>query len=168
MAIVVVVAGAAAVAALQAAPGLRDAAQQARQAVESAPDDSPQITTAKLTSAQAGFRRASTAMNAWWVAPARGVPIVAQHLRAITVATRAGESLSDAAIEAAQRTETSAGLVSNGRVNLKLLSDYRPVVSSAAVALRTAQRDVDRLAERWIVGPVRTELQSISDELNEA
>src|SRR5690606_32877529 len=84
------------VAALLASGEVEQALDDAREGLEAARDGDDDRAYASLSAAAESFDAAQRATSAWWVAPARLVPGLAQHARALEVATHEGLAVTEA------------------------------------------------------------------------
>jgi len=164
----VILCSAAGLATFRAAPQLTQGADLARNAVQEAPKDEAAVTVKKLRNAEKLFSQAQNSLQPWWVKPSLGVPILGQHVRAATVAATAGESLSSTAAATAEKVDGSQSLVSNGQIDISLLSSYRPIAEQAAQELQTAKTEVANLTSGWLLPPVRRQVANLTDELSSA
>ena len=150
------------------AEALRSGAEEARSALNAAPDETAKVTAARLSSASAQFEEAARQLDGPAATAARFVPVVGQHLAAAKVAATSGVALAGAAVEAAELTEGNGGLVADGRVNLDLLSDYGPIAQRAAEVLAESSDDLAAVDSGWLLPPVAEQLDTLREELASA
>ncbi len=154
------------------------AAAQARADVEAAIDDSREArrlvvddqdaAVAAFRRSAAGFADAADAVDAPWALPARGLPIVAQHLRAVEDLAGSGAVLATASADTVEELDLASLRFVGGRLDVDrveaMASPARDLVASA-VGVRD---DVARADDPWLVAPVQDRIDELAAELDDA
>lgn len=114
------------------------------------------------------FDEADARLNGWWARPARLVPVLSQHARAVSSAAEQGRSLADvagAAVEAAdyEQLRSEAGRFDVDRIR----STERPLRETAD-AISTARDRIGSDESPWLVAPLADELDDLLAELEDA
>lgn len=156
---------AAGVAALMVRPDLRDAGSSAEDALQLLRDGNLDEASQPLAEAADGFSSAADVLGGPLALPARAVPIVGQHIEALSRVSSAGHDLAEATGTAATSADYQALKADNGSIDLaEVRSMAAPVRASADAALRTEQVVAD-VRSPWLVGPVNSELDRLAREL---
>lgn len=121
-----------------------------------------------LGRAEDAFASARGRVGGVWSAPARLVPIVGQHVKAVQVATSEGVSLTATAAEAATTVDIDEIRIQNGTLDLDLLDRLAPVLSRAEASIRRARDRLIDAENPWIVPPIAERLTELSTELDDA
>lgn len=118
-----------------------------------------------FSSARTGFDGARGKVSGFWTLPARLVPVVGQHVRAVQVVAGEGVALADTAADAARAVDVDDVRVVDGGLDLGLLDDLRPVLDRTERALARADERVRAARSPWIVEPLDTRIVDLLDEL---
>jgi hypothetical protein len=92
--------------------------------------------------------------------PARVVPVVAQHWRALDAAAVTGDELAGAAQRALRAPALSDIQVVNGRVPLDQLAEIEPPVADVAGRATAARERLDGSRSAWLVPPLAEKLDT--------
>lgn len=114
------------------------------------------------------FERARSKVSGFWTLPARLVPVVGQHVRAIQVTAGEGVALTEAAGDTARSADPDDIRLVEGRVDLGLLQDLQPVLDRAERALDRAHERVGDSRSSWLVPPIADRMERLLDELDRA
>ncbi len=157
-----------AVAAAMAAPSLVKGGDGAQAGLNAAGQGAQAGSAQSFTTAEAEFSRASTLLDGPWMLPARVVPIVSQHVRAMSTVARSGHELSEAAGAAATAAPYKELTTESGRVDLDQVRRMQEPVRVASEALAAAEDDMNEARSPWLLGPVATALDDVVDKVAEA
>ena len=123
--------------------------------------------TAGFEEAAEEFSAVVGVTDAWWAAPARATPVVAQNLDAVRTVARAGARLNATAVDLGAEVDYDELRLPDGRVDLARLASVRGPVHAASDAVASADVQVAALDSPWIAPPVRTQLDELSSQLRE-
>ena len=123
---------------------------------------------AALDDAAENFASARAKVGGFWSFPARLVPIVSQHVRAVQVAVSEGASLSATAADAAQIADVDAIRVDDGTIDLVLLDELAPVLSRIERTIVRAQEQLRDVQGPWLLPPIADRLEEVEHELESA
>lgn len=123
---------------------------------------------AELRVAEAYFNDADSTLGAFWAKPARLVPIVAQHARAVETAAEQGAALTRAAAAAASTADIEQVKVSGGRIDLDLLTSVGVELNSTLVTVEEAVRRVDEVSVPWLLPQLGDQIDDVRLELADA
>lgn len=111
------------------------------------------------------FGRVADRSSAWWLFPARMVPVLAQNIDAVATMSSAGASLT----EAAQRTTADVDYTriqrDGGGVDLAVLADFLGPVADASRRLEAAADEVDEIRSPWVVAPLADRVDEFRTEV---
>jgi len=140
-----------------AAAGFRNAADGDQEAAADRMDDS-----------RRAFEQAQAKIGGIWAAPARLVPVVGQHVRAVQVAASEGVSLTATAAETTRAVDIDDVRIEQAAVDLALLDTLAPVLDRAEDALVRAEARLSDAASPWLLPPVAERLEQLTTELDDA
>jgi hypothetical protein len=143
------------------------AVEQSRSAV-ALTADSPQDAGAAFEAASASFRSVGVAADEWWMVPARIVPVLGANVEAVRAATATGVDLNRTAADVATIADADGLRSPQGGLDLAVLRSLRPEVSTAATQLESSIAAVNAARSPWLVGPVRSGIAELVDELERA
>lgn len=123
---------------------------------------------AAFDDAAAAFDRARGKVSGFWTLPARLVPVVAHHVRAIQVTAGEGVALSEAASDTARSVDPDDIRLVDGRLDLDLLDDLQPVLDRAERALVRAHERVTDTRSPWLLSPLAERMDRLLTELDDA
>lgn len=141
-----------------------DTGAAARQVGAGRSDDA----VARFRASATEFRSVSALADSMWLLPARSLPVVGPNLRAISVASAAGASLTTVAGELAAEVDLDSLRFEDGSVDLARLSDFRTPLSSAADEVAAAHETLGSADSGWLVEPLATELLELRAEVERA
>ncbi|MDQ2678310.1 MAG: DUF4012 domain-containing protein [Actinomycetota bacterium] len=121
--------------------------------------------TAGFEDAAEEFSAVVDVTEAWWAAPARATPVVAQNLDAVRTVARAGAHLNTTAAELGAEVDYDELRLPDGRIDLARLAAFEGPVAAAADAVASADVQVAALDSPWIAAPVRAQLDDLSSQL---
>lgn len=149
--VVVVGTGMAVYQAISFAEPLRDAVDVTKAGVTATQNGDTAEATKQFESATRRFREVADDASAWWLAPARLVPVVAQNTEVISVMSDAGADLTQAAGVTTSEVDYSSIRRQGGGVDLALLDRFADPVVELSKRLAVSSEDVARLDSPWIV-----------------
>jgi len=119
-------------------------------------------------SARADFDDAHESVNAPWAFPARAVPVLAQHSRALSTATAAGAAVAAAGAQAATAAPYRELRASQGTIDLARLASMQAPIDRSVEALHGARREVDAIDPAWLLPQITTQLDAFDREIDAA
>jgi len=122
----------------------------------------------RLILAEGRFGEGHKRLDAWWTKPARLVPIVAQHSRAVGTAAEQGAALTQAAAAAAGTADIDQVRVSGGRLDLDLLDAVGGELAQTLTTVNTAVTKVDDASVPWLVPPLADRIDTVRVDLGDA
>lgn len=111
-----------------------------------------------LEDAHRAFRSAHDDLDAWWAKPARLLPIVGQHARALVVVADAGSDLAHAAATSARTARVQDLRLTQGRLDLDRVRSMAAPLATVRTALGRAEEAVAGTESQWLVAPVANRL----------
>ena len=155
----------ASVAALLARGALDRAVDDARSGLRAVEDGEAATAEAALGDAAASFDDGAGLVTAWWVAPARTVPVLSQHLHALGEVATVGGDMARQAAETAATADPQDLRYEDGQLDLALLESARDPVVATAAALAEADRRIEEVRSPWLLTPLTTEIDRFHDEI---
>ncbi len=119
-------------------------------------------------SASTAFDAARGKVSGFWTLPARLVPIVGQHVRAVQVVAAEGVALTDAAGDTARSVDPDDLRLVDGGLDLDLVEDLAPVLDRTVRALDRAWERVADARSPWLLSPIDDRMAELLDELDQA
>ncbi len=120
-----------------------------------------------LDAARASFGRAAADLGSWWARPARAVPLVNAHVRALDAAARSGERLSSAGVSVATAADLGGLRVDDGRLPLDAVEALARPVGSARRSVAGTRRTLRQARSPWLVPPVTARLDRVLERLDD-
>ncbi len=114
------------------------------------------------------FSSARDKVSGFWTLPARLVPIVGQHARAVQVVASEGVSLTRTAADTARAVDPDNVRLLDGGIDLEVIDELAPVLARVESAIVRARDRVGDADSPWLVGPVASRLVELTDELDAA
>lgn len=121
-----------------------------------------------LGAASAAVDRTLVRLDAWWMQPARAVPVVAQHLDASRRALGAVREAADAVVDATQLLALDRIRSSDGVIDVDALRAARPPVDRAGQAAAQAQTVAVEARSPWLMAPLDDALDELATLAAEA
>ncbi|HEU5149628.1 MAG TPA: DUF4012 domain-containing protein [Iamia sp.] len=116
----------------------------------------------------AGFEEADALLNAWWAAPARAVPVLAQHARALGGASSEGRQLAATAEETLVAADYQNLRYASGRFDLARIASVEEPLGRTLTSLGRARVSLARDDSPWLLGPLADALDELDGELADA
>lgn len=118
--------------------------------------------------AEASLERANSVANAWWVAPAKLVPVVAQQTRVLASVTSGGAELSGSAGRAVREADVQSFRYESGVLDLAAVEAAQEPARDVVRRLDAVTADLRDVASPWLLSPVRSKLDRLSVEVDNA
>jgi len=163
--VVLLAAGALFVAVMLAWEPSQDAAASARGGLEAASGGSGQQAGSDLDDARRSFEEADASFSAWWVQPARAVPVLSQHLAALQAATTSGATVTARASASADVVDLDALRYTDGRIDVFRLRAAAPDLVATSEAVDIAVADLDEVRSPWLASPLVEQVEELRSEL---
>lgn len=164
----VVATGLAVLAAFQGRTDVESGIRASEAGLQAARNGNQDRAVERLTNAQGLFSSARSTFRAPWTWPARLVPVVSQHTRALDVAATQGEALTDAAIRAALTAELDDLRGLGGRVNLEQIAEVGVELSITQSTLDGASNALEDIRSPWLLPVLNDRLDEVDVELEDA
>ncbi len=119
-------------------------------------------------SAADSFRRADSVLNAWWAAPARAVPVLAQHARSLGNAADEGHRLSVTAGDTVEAADYQQLRYASGRFDLNRIRSVAEPLDRSLTSIDAARRSLSRSDSDWLIPPLADGLDDLDIELADA
>ncbi len=140
----------------------------ARQGLDAARDGDQDAASSALATAAGAFGQADRSLGSWLVAPARLVPVLAQHTEAIATAAEEGRDVANAALDATVDADVDELRASNGRLDLEAITAMAGPLDRASVELADTLDRLDGIDSRWLVPPLSRRLDDLRVEIVDA
>lgn len=118
--------------------------------------------------AESSFERTNSRINGWWAAPARAVPVLSQHARALGSSAEEGVQLSRTAGETVEAANYQELRSTGGQFDIDRIVSVRDPLERTATSISSAQRAIDANRTPWLLGPLADGLDDLGDELTQA
>lgn len=165
---VVVLSSPAVVTLMAARTGLQDAASDARAALASVQQGDQTAAAASFDRAARGFEREQRRLDGGLTSLGLAVPGLASNLRAARTLTDIGSDLARTGSRVARVTSPDRLRVTGGQVPLEEIERIAPELDSGARSLRVARRRVRAVGGTYLVPPIRSAVDELSERLDGA
>ncbi len=145
---------------------LRSGSDQAESGLESLRSGQGPEAAVELADAADALGSAHGTLSAWWVAPARLVPFVAQQAEAMTALTGEGQAIASTGSNAASKADYRRLRYEGGQVDIERLRALQQPLGDTSAALDAASDRFADVSSPWLVGPVADQLAKVSDEVD--
>lgn len=166
--LLVLAGGAAAVTAGLAAAPLFDGIDRAELGLDQVADGHQDDAGRSFQAAGRDLDRAEGLLTGPWMAPARALPVVSQHVRALADAAETGGRLTRSAETAATVAPYRELRAEAGRLDLARMAEMQGPVAEAAEELRRADEALADVRSPWLVPPATDALDRFAEEVAEA
>ncbi len=163
--VITVVACAAAGAALMARSRLSAAVGDARSGLDALRDGKSTRASDDLARASDRFDAVASQMNAHWLAPASFIPLVSQHVSAISTAAEHGARVTLDASDAAATAPYGDLKASAGSIDLATVVAMQEPAARAAQSLREAEAALEAMDTSWLLPPATKALDDFSEQV---
>lgn len=111
------------------------------------------------------FASADTTAEAWWLAPARAVPVLAPHVEAARATAAEGQALAALGEDQAAVLDVRGLSRPTGGIDLDRVAELAPLASRVSGALGRAERALDDIDSPWLVSPVADRIDDFAAEV---
>ena len=148
----------------QAGNGVR----QARAGLEAARAGDDARAASAFERAEADLAGAAEIVDAWWVSPARLVPVLAQHINVVDEVAGEGRALAALSADQVATLDISGLSDPSGGFELDRIADLQPRAATVAAALDRALEAVEDASTPWLVPPAADRLDQFATEVASA
>ncbi|WP_436792504.1 DUF4012 domain-containing protein [Actinospongicola halichondriae] len=145
----------------------RDGVAAARRGLAAAGDGEDPASAAAFAEASAELGAAREIAASWWLAPARAIPVLGQHVRVVDDVAREGQALAALSSEQAATLDVSGLSKPEGGLDIARIRALTPTATTVVAALERAQRVIDDARTPWLVPPVADRVGEFADEIDE-
>lgn len=142
--------------------------QQAKDGLSAVAESRSGAAVGLFDEAEASLHSASGIAGAWWAAPARLVPVVAQQSLALATVTGEGAALARSAGAAARGADVQSFKYESGQIDLARMQAAQEPLDTVVVQLEQASGALGRVSSPWLVAPVAERLDRFSTEVDRA
>ena len=154
--------------ALSQREAVETAIDQTRAAVDDASSQDTASTITAFDTASASFEDVTVAGDAWWLVPARFVPVLGPNLQFTRAAVDAGADLNRVAGQLSTSIDQTALRSPTGGIDLRVLASMQEPVTTAVDQIAVARTTLESHDSPWLVGPLREGLDELLGELGSA
>ena len=151
--------------AVDAGPDLIDGGRAARAALRLADAGELDAARSSFESAATSLRRAHNALDAPWGAPARILPGVAQHQRALRHLAEDAAAASSQITEILARTDYAALGVTEGRIDLDAIRALDEPIRELDTALAALGDRINEVDTEWLLPPITHLVDDLADDV---
>jgi len=155
-------------AAVMSLSDIRGAINEARNGFEFASNGDEVAAGTHFDKAAAEFESTRSRFSRIWMTPARLVPVVGQHLRAVQVLSAQGTNLSATAANTARAIDPDQINISDGQLDLTLLDAMSPVLDRADRSVEQALFRIKDLNTDWLVPQLTSRVEDLTEQLSAA
>lgn len=123
---------------------------------------------AALTTAAEEFDQANGAVNGPLAAPSRLLPVVAQHLRTLEIATEQGAQVARAGASVATKADLELLRPRDGAVDLALFEPVAAGLVETDAAITIATTELADATSPWLIPPIANQLTDLQGDLAQA
>ena len=105
-------------------------------------------------------------LDAPWAQPARLIPIVAQHRRAASDLAKTAASVSTKIADALAEIDFDRLRIVNGTIDIAAITSLQDPLTRLNAALADLHATVDSVDSPWLVQPVRSRLQTLTEQID--
>lgn len=121
--------------------------------------------TAAFADAASAFADANDTANAWWMAPARIVPVLGPHVDAAQILTEEGAALAEVSARTAPAVSLDDLTTDDGRFRLDRIAELEPLARDVVTALVAGQETLATISTGWLTGPMDGAIERLRDEI---
>lgn len=107
-------------------------------------------------------------LNAWWLAPTRAVPVIAQHQVALGRAAGASADLAATAAAASDALQVDALRPTDGRIDPAAVRALEAPLLDSVTALEAATQELQGIDSPWLLAPVNDRLDELRTRVDDA
>jgi hypothetical protein len=145
-----------------------EATTESRAWLDAAREGDQQAVLGHLATASDAFSDAAASTTAWYVAPARALPLVGPQLEAVSTVAGNGRDIVEAATTAAEIADLQQLRVQGGRIDLDRLEALREPIAEASIRMDTARRELAELDTTWLLPPIESRLDTFDAQVADA
>jgi hypothetical protein len=119
-----------------------------------------------FTEASGSLDAASGWLDAWWAAPARLVPVLAQHQKALARATRESAEIAEVVGVAAGEASPDRMRYEGGRIDLDQVRASQQPLDDAVAVIEQAEERLAAVRSPWLTTPVVSRLSDLQEHLD--
>lgn len=153
---------------LQQRGELSEARDQLEAGVHAARQGEADAAAAHLRDASLAVDRAIVRLDAWWMQPARGVPIVAQHVSAAHRTLISVRETADALVAASESLHLETIRAPSGVIDIDALRAAQPLVERTVRTVAQVRATIQHVRSPWLVPPLHDALDELSLEATQA
>lgn len=153
---------------LAARPGLENGVDNAEAGLAAARNGEIEEAGVQFNRAETTLDSRATLLNAMWVAPARAVPVVGQHVRTLAAMAESGAAVAGAAREVTAVANAEQLQISGGRIDLMAVADSQEPLAQSVNALTEAVDRLDQVDSPWLAWIVGDRIDSVEGRLVDA
>lgn len=139
--------------------------RQARAGLDALRAGDQEVAAGSFADAADAFADANGIATAWWMAPGKVVPVLAQHLDVARILTEEGGELAEVSARTAPAVSLDDLTTPDGSFRLERIAEIRPLAADVVVALEDGQARLDGLSTDWLTGPMVGAVESLEDEI---
>lgn len=117
--------------------------------------------------AEREFASARETADAWWLTPARFVPVLAPHVDAARSIAAEGSSLATLGADQAAVLDIRGLSSAAGGFDLGRVAELGPLATTVAEALERAEQTLDGIDSPWLVEPVAERIDEFAGEVRD-
>ena len=144
-----------------------DGVAAARDGLDAASSGDDAASASAFTTADLEFAAASDTTDAWWMLPARAVPVLAPHVEAVRDIAGEGQRLAALGADQAAVLDVRGLSTPDGGLDLASIAELAPRAATVADALDAAADTLDATDSPWLVSPVTERIDEFADEIAE-
>ncbi len=119
----------------------------------------------ELADASDSLDSAHDVLSGWWTAPVHLVPFVSQQLEGLSTASSQGHAIARAGTTVAAKADYHQLRYLKGQINLEQIRQLQQPLRNINRVLDRADDQIDDVTSPWLVGPVRSALDTFSDDI---
>lgn len=139
--------------------------RQARAGLDALRAGDQEVAAGSFADAADSFADANGIATAWWMAPGKVVPVLAQHLDVARILTEEGGELAEVSARTAPAVSLDDLTTGDGSFRLERIAEIRPLAADVVVALDAGASRLDGVSDDWLTGPMVNAVQSLEDEI---
>lgn len=148
-----------------AGSNLIDGGRAARAALRLADSGDLDAALTSFNKASSLLRSADRSLDAWWGAPGRLMPLVAQHQQAIRQLAHDAAAASEEIAGILERTDYDALGVVEGRIDLDAVRALDAPIGELEVALDDLAARIDGVNTDWVAAPITGVIRELADDV---
>jgi len=139
--------------------------RSARQGLSAARAGDTQELRTQLERAQQQFGQANDQLGSIWLQPLKLVPVAAQNLRSVSIATEQGLIVANEAAATASDADLDKLQLRQGQFDLDVLAAMAPQLDRTSTQLENSIRQIEATRTLWLLPPVASQLDILVAEI---